>query len=253
MIHSHDNLTPCDSHTTQVHTQHTPHTSTCTCMQGTHHTYQHVHVCKAHTTHINMYMYARHTPHTSTCTCMQGTHHTHQHVHVCKAHTTHINMYMYARHTPHTSTCTCMQGTHHTHQHVHVCKAHTTHINMYMYARHTPHTSTCTCMQGTQTHKHTNPDRLFLACAIFPLIFPLHPITHILATEDLCLSLHLFQTHSTVPTKSCNFTKHIGPHDALQQLPTLMLMAVTKAMLRCSVHTLGAGLRKNGSMNISPG
>ena len=86
MIHSHDNLTPYDSHTSQVHTQHTPHTSTCTCMQGTHHTHQHVHVCKAHTTHINMYMCARHTPHTSTCTCMQGTHHTHQHVHVCKAH-----------------------------------------------------------------------------------------------------------------------------------------------------------------------
>ena len=147
-----------------------------------------------------MYMYARHTPHTSTCTCMQGTHHTHQHVHVCKAHTTHINMYMYASHT---------------HQHVHVCKAHTTHINMYMYASHTPHTSTCTCMQGTQTHKHTNSERLFLACAIFPLLFPLHPITHTLATEDLRLSLHLFQTHSPVPTKSSNFFKHIGPHDAL--------------------------------------
>ena len=29
-----------------------------------------------------------------------------------------------------------------------------------------------------------------------------------------------------------------------------MLMAVTKAILRCSVHTLGAGLKKNGSMNI---
>ena len=123
--------------------------------------------------------HTHHTPHTSTCTCMQGTHHTHQHVHVCKAHTTHINMYMYARHTPHTSTCTCMQGTHHTHQHVHVCKAHTTHINMYMYARYTPHTSTCTCMQGTQTRKHTNSERLFLACAIFPLLSTPSNHTHI--------------------------------------------------------------------------
>ena len=90
-------------------------------------------------------------------------------------------------------------------------------------------------------------ERLFLACAIFPLLFPLHPITHTLATEDLRLSLHLFQTHSPVPTKSS--TLGLMTH----QLPALMLMAVTKATLRCSVHTLGAGLRKNGSMNISPG
>ena len=87
------------------------------------------------------------------------------------------------------------------------CDSHTTQV-------HTPHTSTCTCMQGTQTRKHTNSERLFLACAIFPLLFPLHPITHTLATEDLCLSLHLFQTHSPVPTKSSTFFKHIGTHDA---------------------------------------
>ena len=133
----------------------------------------------------------------------------------------------------------------HSHDNLTPCDSHTTQV----HTQHTPHISTCTCMQGTQTHKHTNSERLFLACEIFPLLFPLHPITHTLATEDLRLSLHLFQTHSPVPTKSSTFFKHIGTHDA----PAASLDADGRHQGNVEMFCPQAGLRKNGSMNISPG
>ena len=134
---------------------------------------------------------------------------------------------------------------------------HTQH--MYTEVTHSTHTThTSTCMQST----HTN--RLFLACAIFPSIFPTSPNhTHMytymyMTTPQTHISDRgLTSFPSSLPnTLLCPPNQATSPNTLglmTHQLPALMLMAVTKAMLRCSVHTLGAGLRKNGSMNISPG
>ena len=140
----------------------------------------HIYIHTLTLTHIHVHL---HTAHTHTCTLTHSTLYTYvQHTHTCTlTHSTHTYMYTYAQHTHlqiHVS-MHCITMTHHRDYQVHDLRG-------------SSHSIQYTCMHTrmhTHTHKHTHTTHSHMH----------KQTTHTRSvTQDLPLSLNLFQTHSTV-------------------------------------------------------